>query len=44
MPPWGHLWFLYLLLVMYALWLGARALLSCRSTGKARLRASSIAC
>jgi len=21
MPPWGHLWFLYLLLVLYALWL-----------------------
>jgi peptidoglycan/LPS O-acetylase OafA/YrhL len=27
MPPWGHLWFLYLLLVMYVLWLGARTLL-----------------
>jgi glucans biosynthesis protein C len=26
-PPWGHLWFLYLLLVLYALWLGGRALL-----------------
>jgi hypothetical protein len=26
MPPWGHLWFLYLLLVLYALWLGARLL------------------
>jgi peptidoglycan/LPS O-acetylase OafA/YrhL len=27
MPPWGHLWFLYLLLVLYALWLSGRALL-----------------
>jgi glucan biosynthesis protein C len=27
LPPWGHLWFLYLLLVLYALWLGGRALL-----------------
>ena len=27
LPPWGHLWFLYLLLVLYALWLLARALL-----------------
>lgn len=26
MPPWGHLWFLYLLLVFYALWLAAWAL------------------
>jgi peptidoglycan/LPS O-acetylase OafA/YrhL len=26
MPPWGHLWFLYLLLVLYALWLGARSM------------------
>jgi peptidoglycan/LPS O-acetylase OafA/YrhL len=25
MPPWGHLWFLYLLLVFYFLWLVARA-------------------
>lgn len=24
-PPWGHLWFLYLLLVLYALWLVLRA-------------------
>ena len=24
-PPWGHLWFLYLLLVLYALWLVMRA-------------------
>ena len=24
-PPWGHLWFLYLLLVLYALWLMMRA-------------------
>jgi len=24
-PPWGHLWFLYLLLVLYALWLAMRA-------------------
>jgi peptidoglycan/LPS O-acetylase OafA/YrhL len=28
LPPWGHLWFLYLLLVLYALWLVARALVS----------------
>lgn len=28
LPPWGHMWFLYLLLVLYALWLGGRALLS----------------
>ena len=28
MPPWGHLWFLYLLLVFYALWLGGRGLLA----------------
>lgn len=27
MPPWGHLWFLYLLLVLYALWMGMRGLL-----------------
>jgi glucans biosynthesis protein C len=27
LPPWGHLWFLYLLLVMFALWMLARALL-----------------
>jgi peptidoglycan/LPS O-acetylase OafA/YrhL len=27
MPPWGHLWFLYLLLVLYALWLAARAVI-----------------
>lgn len=27
LPPWGHLWFLYLLLVLYALWMTARALL-----------------
>jgi len=27
MPPWGHLWFLYLLIVLYAGWLAARALL-----------------
>ena len=27
LPPWGHLWFLYLLLVFYGLWLGARGLL-----------------
>jgi glucan biosynthesis protein C len=27
MPPWGHLWFLYLLLVLYALWLGVRELI-----------------
>lgn len=26
LPPWGHLWFLYLLLVLYALWLLARML------------------
>jgi hypothetical protein len=26
MPPWAHLWFLYLLLVLYAVWLAARAL------------------
>jgi peptidoglycan/LPS O-acetylase OafA/YrhL len=26
LPPWGHLWFLYLLLVLYALWLAARML------------------
>ena len=26
LPPWGHLWFLYLLLVFYALWLGTREL------------------
>lgn len=25
LPPWGHLWFLYLLLVLYALWLSIRA-------------------
>jgi glucan biosynthesis protein C len=25
MPPWGHLWFLYLLLVLYALWMTVRA-------------------
>lgn len=24
-PPWGHLWFLYLLLVLYAVWMIARA-------------------
>jgi glucan biosynthesis protein C len=24
-PPWGHLWFLYLLLVLYALWMVLRA-------------------
>lgn len=28
MPPWGHLWFLYLLLVLYAMWLSGRALLA----------------
>jgi glucans biosynthesis protein C len=28
LPPWGHLWFLYLLLVLYVLWLGGRALLA----------------
>lgn len=28
LPPWGHLWFLYLLLVLYALWLAGRALLA----------------
>ncbi|HTU67622.1 MAG TPA: acyltransferase family protein [Steroidobacteraceae bacterium] len=27
LPPWGHLWFLYLLLVLYALWTGARLLM-----------------
>jgi glucans biosynthesis protein C len=27
LPPWGHLWFLYLLMVLYALWMLARALL-----------------
>lgn len=27
LPPWGHLWFLYLLLVLYALWLLARLVL-----------------
>jgi peptidoglycan/LPS O-acetylase OafA/YrhL len=27
MPPWGHLWFLYLLLVLYSGWLGARVLI-----------------
>lgn len=27
LPPWGHLWFLYLLLVLYALWLLARVVL-----------------
>jgi peptidoglycan/LPS O-acetylase OafA/YrhL len=26
LPPWGHLWFLYLLLVLYALWMSARLL------------------
>jgi glucan biosynthesis protein C len=26
LPPWGHLWFLYLLLVLYALWLLAKML------------------
>ena len=25
LPPWGHLWFLYLLLVLYALWMLARS-------------------
>jgi peptidoglycan/LPS O-acetylase OafA/YrhL len=25
LPPWGHLWFLYLLLVLYALWMVMRA-------------------
>ena len=28
LPPWGHLWFLYLLLVFYSLWLAGRALLA----------------
>jgi glucans biosynthesis protein C len=28
LPPWGHLWFLYLLLVLYVLWLSGRALLA----------------
>jgi len=28
LPPWIHLWFLYLLLVLYALWLSLRALLA----------------
>jgi len=28
LPPWGHMWFLYLLLVFYALWLSGRALLA----------------
>ncbi len=27
-PPWGHLWFLYLLLVLYALWMSARGLVA----------------
>jgi glucan biosynthesis protein C len=27
LPPWGHLWFLYLLIVLYALWLGSRGFL-----------------
>jgi glucan biosynthesis protein C len=27
MPPWGHLWFLYLLLVLYALWLAIRGVM-----------------
>jgi glucan biosynthesis protein C len=26
LPPWGHLWFLYLLLVLYALWMLARGI------------------
>jgi glucan biosynthesis protein C len=28
MPPWGHLWFLYMLMVVYALWLVARELIA----------------
>jgi peptidoglycan/LPS O-acetylase OafA/YrhL len=28
LPPWGHMWFLYLLMVLYALWLSGRALLA----------------
>jgi glucans biosynthesis protein C len=28
LPPWGHLWFLYLLMVLYALWLAGRGILS----------------
>jgi peptidoglycan/LPS O-acetylase OafA/YrhL len=35
--PWGHLWFLYLLLVLFALWLPLRALISrLDTTGAAR--------
>jgi glucans biosynthesis protein C len=35
--PWGHLWFLYLLLVLYALLLPARALVAaCDRSGKVR--------
>jgi len=25
LPPWGHLWFLYMLMVLYALWMAGRA-------------------